>query len=253
MCARFSLYATPAQIALLLDIEIPDTPPRYNIAPTQTVLGAIERTGERQLREFRWGLIPSWAKDPSIGNKMINARAETVIEKASFRNAFHRRRCVIPASGFFEWKHDTIEEEVVDDRDRQGPSLFEEFDIPRRKTKSKTIKQPYYFGLKHDEPFGLAGLYEYWHDPNGEKVRSCTVITTEPNELVAPFHDRMPAIIRKPDLDLWLDCDRASTNEAASLLAPIEADEMFLAPVTTALNDPNNEYPELLAGIRSPD
>jgi putative SOS response-associated peptidase YedK len=240
------LYATPAQIALLLDIEVPEVLPRYNIAPTQMLLGAIERDGQRQLREFRWGLIPSWAKDMGVGNKLINARAETVIEKPSFRKAFQTRRCVIPASGFFEWKHDTIEEEVRNVTSKEGPSLFEEFDIPRPKTKTKTIKQPFYFGLKTGEPFGLAGLYEYWHSPTGEKVRSCTVITTDPNELVAPYHDRMPAILRKADVQTWLDGDVA---EAERLLAPIPAQDMISAPVSPELNNPNNEYPELLEGV----
>jgi putative SOS response-associated peptidase YedK len=246
MCARFSLYATPAQIALLLDIEVPEVLPRYNIAPTQMLLGAIERNGERQLREFRWGLIPSWAKDTSVGNKLINARAETVIEKPSFRKAFQTRRCVIPASGFFEWKHDTIQEEVKADKSQEGPSLFEEFDIARPKTKTKTIKQPFYFGLKTGEPFGFAGLYEYWHSPDGEKVRSCTIITTEPNDLVAPYHDRMPVILLKEDVQTWLD---GETPEAERLLAPIPAKNMISAPVSPELNNPNNEYPELLEGV----
>ncbi|MFI5384931.1 MAG: SOS response-associated peptidase [Fimbriimonadales bacterium] len=246
MCARFSLYATPAQIAQLLEIEVPAFEPHYNIAPTQTVLGAIEREGERQLREFRWGLIPSWAKDPAIGNRMINARSETILEKPAFRNAFQRRRCVIPANGFFEWKHDVVEEEVKPPSSGV-PSLFDEFGIPKRKTRTKTLKQPFFVSLKSGEPFALAGLYEYWHGA-GEKVRSCTILTTRPNELVEPLHDRMPVILRKADLEAWLDCEDG-IEPAEALLEPLPASEMMAVPVSSLVNDPNNDVPEVLARI----
>jgi putative SOS response-associated peptidase YedK len=248
MCARFSLYATPAQIAKLLDIEVPEILPRYNIAPTQMLLGAIEKNGERQLREFRWGLIPSWAKDISVGNRMINARVETLLEKSAFKTAFQRRRCIIPANGFFEWKHDTVEEEVVAKAREGAPSLFEEFDVPKRSSKKKTIKQPYFLALKSGEPFGFAGLYEYWRDPAGEMVRSCTILTTEPNELVAPLHDRMPVIVKKADLEAWLDCEHHDPSSLGDILDPLPSVEMTSTPVSTLVNDPNNETAAILAG-----
>lgn len=238
MCARFSLYATPAQIAELLEIDVPELTPGYNIAPTDTVLGAIERDGERQLREFRWGLIPSWAKDIKVGTKMINARSETIAGKSAFRNAFLRRRCVIPASGFFEWRHDLVEETIPAKNDAT-PTLFEEHGIARPKTKQKTVKQPFFIGLKSGEPFGFAGLYEYWRSPDGEKVRSCTILTTHPNELVAPLHDRMPVILRKSDLEAWLDCEHSDHVER--LLEPLPADQMTAFPVSSAVNDPSNK------------
>jgi putative SOS response-associated peptidase YedK len=247
MCARFSLFATPDQIAELLDLEVSEVLPRYNIAPTQMLLGAIEKDGERQLREFRWGLVPSWAKDESVGQRMINARSETVLEKPAFRRAFEKRRCVIPASGFFEWKHETVQEEILDDARREAaPSLFEEFDIPRPSKKAKTIKQPYFFSLADGATFGFAGLYEYWRNASGDLLRTCTIITTEPNELIAPFHDRMPVMLRKPELECWLDCASEDLVEAERLLRPLAAQEMRCAAASMAVNDPRNESAAIL-------
>lgn len=248
MCARFSLYATPDQIARLLDIEVPEVEPHYNLAPTNMLLGAIERDGHRELRQFRWGLIPSWAKDMSVGTKMINARAEGLLDRGSFKNAFFKRRCVLPANGFFEWKHEEIEEEVPV-KSTKAPSLFEEFQIERPKTRKRTLKQPYFLGMKSGEPFALAGLYEYWRDPQGEKVRSCTIVTTEPNALVAPLHDRMPVIIRKQDLETWLNCDDPDWDAAFQLLKPLDPGEMIATPVSSLVNDPNNDSPEVLERI----
>lgn len=245
MCARFSLFATPAQIAQLLDLEVPEVLPRYNIAPTQMLIGAVERDGERQLREFRWGLIPSWAKDASVGNRMINARAETLQEKPAFRNALERRRCVIPASGFFEWKHESVAEDVPEPK---GTSLFDDFNIPKRKTKSRTLKLPFFLSLASGEPFAFAGLYDTWRDPAGNLVRSCTIVTTRPNELVAPLHDRMPVMLKKDQLERWLDC-RNPSEGIQELLGPLRSSEMAATPVSTLVNDPNNECPEILARL----
>ncbi len=248
MCARFNLFATPQQIAKLLDIDVPKFGPRYNIAPTQVLLGAVLREGGRQLREFRWGLIPSWAKDAKVGSKMINARSETLLEKPAFRNAFAKRRCVIPASGFFEWKHETIEEEIADDRIREAsPTLFEEYDIPRSaKAKSRVVKQPYFFGLASREPFAFAGLYEYWRDGAGELIRSCTILTTRPNSLIEPLHDRMPVILRPPHLDRWIDCESNISASVQDLFEPFPANEMMGIEVSTSVNDPNNDSPGLM-------
>ena len=237
MCARFSLFATPAQIAELLDLAIPEVEPQYNIAPTETILGAIERDGIRQIRQFRWGLIPSWAKDASAGNRMINARSETVLEKAAFRSAFQRRRCVIPASGFFEWKEEKVEAAAT-----SPPSLFDEVEIPRRtKGKLRTLKQPYFIDLKSHELFAFAGLYEYWRDPASELIRSCTILTTRPNEVVEPLHNRMPVMLRKPEFEAWLDCENPNLEIPESLLAPLPAEIMEAVPVSPAVNDPKNK------------
>ncbi len=250
MCARFSLYATPAQIAELLEIDVPEVEPQYNIAPTDLVIGAIEKEGKRQLREFRWGLIPSWAKNPAVGTKMINARSESILEKPAFRNAFMRRRCAIPANGFFEWKHETIEEAPAPERQPAVPSLFEEFNIPKRsKPKAKALKQPYFVSLQSRESFAFAGLYEYWRDGQGELTRSCTILTTQPNELIATLHDRMPVILRKHDLETWLDCSNPNLDLPQSLLQSLPASEMSAVPVRPSVTDPHSASPRSIAGI----
>lgn len=234
MCARFSLYATPAQIAELLELDVPEIRPQYNIAPTEMLLGAIERDGVREWREFRWGLIPSWAKDASVGTKMINARAETLLERPAFRNCFERRRCAIPASGFFEWTEATTAEP------NPGVSLFEEFTVPR---KAKAVKQPVFFRLRSGEPFAFAGLYDTWRNDAGERIRSCTLITTTPNDLVAPLHDRMPVLLRKGDLADWFERD------PGSVLRPFPSNEMEGIPVSPAMNDPRNKAPLVLEAL----
>ena len=168
MCGRFTLTADPNDLREAFPwVNIPEgVGPRYNIAPSQPV-AVIPNDGQNQLNFFVWGLIPSWAKDPTIGNKMINARAETLTEKPSFRTAFRRRRCLIPASGFFEWKQN-----------------------PGGKTKT-----PMYIRLKSGKPFALAGLWERWDSPDGSTVFSCTIITTQPNELMQGIHNRMPVML----------------------------------------------------------
>ena len=198
MCARFSLTASPAEIARLLDVDPGEVAERIQISPTDQVIAAVVKEGERQIREFKWGLIPSWAKDPKIGQKMINARSETLTEKPAFRKAFEKRRCVIPASAFYEWKQ--IEVEASPAKPDSAPSLFEEFDIRRPAKKPKILKQPYAIGLKSGEPFALAGLWEVWSDEDGNRIRSCTVVTTSPNSMVAELHDRMPVMLQRDQL-----------------------------------------------------
>lgn len=237
MCARFSLFATPDQIADLLGLEFPPTPPRYNIAPTQPVVGAVLREDGRELREFRWGLVPSWAKELSIGSRMINARAETILEKPAFRNAILRRRCVIPASGFFEWKEEMAAPAAE-------TSLFGDADLPPRP--ARKFKQPYFLGLKSGEPFGLAGIYDYWRNPEGELIRSCAVLTTVPNDLVAPLHDRMPVILREADVAIWIDPQGYGMDEIGPMLTPIPAEEMTALRANPAVNDPRHEDPDVL-------
>ena len=156
--------------------DIPDDlPPRYNIAPSQPV-AVIPNTGDNTLSMYKWGLIPSWSKDPAIGDRMINARSESLAEKPSFRNAYRRRRCLILADGFYEWK--------------QNPGM--------------KSKQPVYIRLKTELPFAFAGLWEIWNSPDGSEIRSCTIITTQPNSLLEPIHNRMPVILPPDAYNQWL-------------------------------------------------
>jgi putative SOS response-associated peptidase YedK len=175
MCGRFTLASPFVAVTERFHAAAPpDLRPRYNIAPGQEVLCVI-RDGANRIEPLRWGLIPFWAKDPAIGNRLINARAETVAEKPSFRSAFAKRRCLVVADGFFEWR-------------------------PAGKR-----KVPVYIFLKSKKPFGFAGLYESWKDPGGREIRTCTIITTEANEIVRPIHDRMPVILPEGVEDRWLD------------------------------------------------
>ena len=196
------------------DPNIPNLPPRWNVAPSQDIPAVrLDRHGKRRLVSLRWGLIPYWAKDAKIGYRTINARAETVATAPAFREAFRKRRCLIPADGFYEWQ-------------KQGGT-----------------RQPYRVILKDGAPFALAGLWERWRNPeNGEKVESCTIIVTDANELVAPLHDRMPVIIDPADFDAWLDTSRG-TETAQALLKPYPAETMTAYPVSKHVNKPENDDP----------
>ena len=197
--------------------------PRYNIAPSQEIGAILETDGERIATELRWGLIPSWAKDAGVGNKLINARAETLCEKPSFKNAFRARRCIIPASGFYEWAK-----------------------------KGAGAKQPFYFYLKEKPVFGFAGLREEWLDrESGELVETCTIITTEANEVLEPVHDRMPVILKAEDYDRWLDAQVKDTAALQNLLTPYPADEMAAYAVGKAVNNPAYDAPELIDRLNS--
>jgi putative SOS response-associated peptidase YedK len=167
---------------------------------------------------LRWGLIPSWAKDPAMGAKLINARAETVAEKPSFRSAFRHRRCLVVADGFYEWQ------------------------------KQEGKKQPFYFRLQDGQPFAFAGLWESWKDPNGEVVDSCTILTTEANQLMQPIHDRMPVILASQDYDLWLD-PTVQSEQLQNLLQPFPSEAMVSYPVSTKVNKPTNDTPELVNSL----
>jgi putative SOS response-associated peptidase YedK len=219
MCGRFTLTVDPAD----LQEAFPDTAfppkfaPRFNIAPTQPIL-AIPNDGKNAADFFVWGLIPSWAKDPSIGNKLINARAETLAEKPSFRGGFKYKRCLILADGFYEWK-------VVPDQ---------------------KAKIPHFIFLKGREPFAFAGLWDEWHGPDGGSLRSATIITTEPNELMATIHNRMPVILHPRDYARWLDPSHQTPADLTPLLRPFPADQMSAHPVSTLVNSPGNDRPELV-------
>ncbi|HEX8289879.1 MAG TPA: SOS response-associated peptidase [Pyrinomonadaceae bacterium] len=197
--------------------------PRYNIAPMQIVPVVRDAASDRQISTFKWGLVPSWSKNAEIGNRMINARAETITEKPSFREAFRNRRCIIPASGFYEWQ----------------------------KTE-KGAKQPFYFYLKEREVFGFAGLWEEWIDKeSGELLETCTIITTEANEVLKPVHDRMPVILKPEDYDQWLDLKEKNTDKLQKLLVPYIAKEMDLHPVSRSVNVITTNNAELIAPINS--
>jgi putative SOS response-associated peptidase YedK len=192
-----------------------DLDPSYNIAPTQQVAVVIDE-GVRRLVPVQWGLVPSWAKDPSVGNKMINARAETITEKASYRNAFKKRRCLVVADGFYEWQ------------------------------KTGDGKRPIYIRLKSGKPFGFAGLYEVWEPPEGEALTTCTIITTEANELMKPIHDRMPVIVPKEKQDLWLDPGVKDQESLLDLLKPYPAVDLEAYPVSRRVNSPANNSPDCI-------
>lgn len=221
MCGRFTSNAKPEQIEKEFKVGKLNPKifkPRYNIAPTQMIPAVLETDGERIVNELRWGLIPRWAKDESIGNKLINARAETLAEKPSFKNAFRARRCIIPASGFYEW---------------QG--------------RGTGAKQPFYFYLKEREVFGFAGLYEEWLDKeSGELLETCTIITTEANKVLEPVHDRMPVILKAKDYEQWLDEKEKDTDKLQKLLVPYPSKEMASHAVSKAVNSPTYDSPELI-------
>ncbi|HSM80336.1 MAG TPA: SOS response-associated peptidase [Nodosilinea sp.] len=219
MCGRFSLNQTGEDLARAFHLEPPPpVVPRYNIAPTQP-LATVVATTENPAPHFQfllWGLIPSWAKDPTIGSRLINARAETVAEKPSFRAAFKRRRCLILADGFYEWQAQA-----------------------GRKT-----KQPHYIFLKDHAPFAFAGLWEHWSDPtSGGELQTCTILTTAPNELMEPIHNRMPVILPPVDYAAWLDPNYNQPQVLQSMLRPYEAEAMACHPVSTAVNKPQNDSP----------
>lgn len=222
MCGRFTLTIDPnhLQEAFPWAVIPGDLAPRYNIAPSQPV-AVIPNTGDNEVTLFKWGLIPSWSKDPSIGDRMINARAETLAEKPSFRNAFRRRRCLILADGFYEWKQ-----------------------IPGSKT-----KQPVYIRLNDNRPFAFAGLWEIWASNDGSEIRSCTIITTQPNSLVETIHNRMPAILLPGDYTQWLNKDDQPASELSRLLNPYPAEEMTAFPVSKLVNAPQYDAPDLIQPI----
>jgi putative SOS response-associated peptidase YedK len=194
--------------------ELPFLDASYNIAPTQDVLAVRATTeGKREMACLRWGLIPSWAKDTSISSYTSNARAETLLEKPSFKNSFRSRRCLIPADGFYEW----------------GKVGREKF--------------PYYFRMKEDGPFAFAGLWDRWRDPEGTLIESCTIVTTTPNELLEPLHNRMAVILRPDQFSLWLDPTMTRAEELMDTLVPYPADEMESFRVSKFVNNTRNNTP----------
>ncbi len=217
MCGRFTLTVDPGELKQAFENYTFPTQftRRFNIAPTQPVL-AIPNDAKNAAGFFVWGLIPSWAKDPSIGNRLINARGETIAEKPSFRGGFKYKRCLIPADGFYEWKAD--------------PG-----------TKNKT---PYFIHMKDRRTFAFAGLWDEWHAPDGGALRTCTIITTTPNELMSALHNRMPVILDAKDFDRWLDPAPQTPENLLPLIKSFPADEMSAYAVSTLVNKPGNDRPE---------
>ena len=221
MCGRFTQMRSWSELVALYRISenVPprNVPARYNVAPTQEVAAVRLRraTSERELVLMRWGLVPFWAKDIKVGYRMINARAETVARLPAFREAFKRRRCLIPADGFYEWQ-------------KTGGGR----------------KQPYFITSDGERPVTFAGLCETWKSPQEERIESCAIIVTEANELIRPIHDRMPVILDPEDFDMWLDLERGG-EEAQRLLKPYEG-ELTVRPVSTRVNNVRNDDPGLI-------
>ncbi len=221
MCGRYAIVLDSGG-SLQRRFSLEDVPggpaTHFNVAPTQT-MPVVVRNSPNHVEMMRWGLIPSWAKDAAIGSRMINARAETVAEKPAFRKPFRSQRCLVPASGFFEWK-------------REGDT-----------------KTPHFIHLTDEPLFAFAGLYDRWHDPNGEIVQSYTILTTEPNALMRGIHNRMPVILDREDEDLWLDPDISEPERLLPLLRSYPATAMEAYPVSRMVNSPQNDSPLILEKV----
>ncbi|NJL87634.1 MAG: SOS response-associated peptidase [Leptolyngbyaceae cyanobacterium SM1_1_3] len=212
MCGRYTQSHSGEAIAAAFELAaVPTVTVSYNIAPTQLVSVVLAAESGRQHSLMRWGLVPGWAKDPSIGNRLINARAETVHEKPSFRTAFRRRRCLVIADGFYEW----------------------------HRLKDSKTKQPYYFQRRDRQLFAFAGLWEHWQNEQ-EAISSCTLLTTQPNSLLAPVHDRMPVMLPAEVYDRWLNPQEQRPESLQPLLVPYTATEMQRYPVSQQVNNPSH-------------
>ncbi len=217
MCGRYTLSTPGDAVAELLQLEpAPQLAPRYNIAPTQES-AVVRQTGDRRvLLPLRWGLVPYWAAEPGIGNRMINARSESAAEKPAFRSSLRRRRCLVPADGFYEWR------------------------------RTPAGKQPYLIRLVTGEPFAFAGLWDRWVPHEGEPIESFTILTTRPNELMAKVHDRMPVILPPRHHGPWLDPRERRPERLEPLLQPFPTAEMTAFPVATIVNRPVNDVAECI-------
>ena len=225
MCGRYTLRSTDQDLVDAFALaEIPTLQPRFNIAPSQeaSIVRVLESGGGREHSLLRWGLVPHWASDPSIGNRLINARCESAAIKPSFRTAFRRRRCLVPCSGFYEWKAlDTT--------------------APRRQR-----KQPYYIRRADEQPFAFAGLWDHWRGPDDVEIESYTILTTNPNELMRSLHNRMPVILGPDDYELWLDPAVQDVERLSGLLRPYVPDELTAYRVSTHVNSPKNDDPSCI-------
>jgi putative SOS response-associated peptidase YedK len=248
MCGRYAAAKDPAALAEEFGVAVPPEQllePDYNVAPTKRVYVVLEREQETGLRRelvvARWGLIPSWAKDPSIGSRLINARAETVAEKPSFRGAFAKRRCLVPADGYFEW---------------YAPASLEVKESPAVQA-GKPVKQPFFIHSADGSSLAMAGLYEWWRDPSREEADplawrlTCTILTTDASDEVGRIHDRMPMTIPREDWAAWLD--PATGPRASELLRPPTGPGLEAYPVSVAVNSVRNNSPDLIIALAAED
>lgn len=227
MCGRYTLTSKGDEVALLFDLtDIPALPPRYNLAPTQeaAVVRVPSPGAPRHLDLLRWGLVPYWAEDPSIGNRMINARSESVADKPAYRSSFRKQRCLIPTDGFYEWK------------------------------KEGKLKQPYHIRRKDRRPFAFAGLWSRWKPKGGvagdiQLLETFTILTTDANELIRPLHDRMPVIVGPESFDLWLDPRVDDRTRLQELLVPYDPSVMETVPVSRLVNSPANDVADCIAPL----
>jgi len=223
LCGRFTLFATYQY--LISDFDIQEMfeeayyEESYNIAPTHNIVSVINDGTKNRMGYLKWGLIPSWAKDEKMASKMINARSETVDEKPSFKKSFYQKRCIIPMDSFYEWK-------------REGK-----------------MKTPMRIKLKDDSLFGVAGLWDSWKAPSGEVIHTCTILTTQPNELMAEIHDRMPVILPKEHQKEWLNPSNQDKEQLKSLLVPFPATQMLAYEVSNKVNSPRNNSAELIQRV----
>lgn len=224
MCARFTLAAPPDALVELFDLDLLlDILPRYNVAPTQNVLSVrLSSEGKREYVPLRWGLVPSWANDVAIGQKLLNARSETVGEKPAFRDAIRKRRCLIAADGFFEWK-----------------------------TADKK-KLPYHIHRPDHRPFAFAGIWERWEAPDGKPLETCSILTTAANDLLRPLHERMPVILPKQQHARWLDPNVKQAKELEDLFAPLPDDDLTMNAVTPKVNRPQFDDPSCIVPLDAP-
>ena len=224
MCGRFASTSPPGALASYFGAEAPADPdseatPDYNVAPTRDVATVRVRERIRRLDYLRWGLVPRWAKDLRIGSKMINARAETIATKNAYRSAFKRRRCLVAADGFYEWRR-------LDDK----------------------TKQPMYIHRADGDPLAFAGLHERWTDAEGlREIHTCTIITTTPNDMMAPIHDRMPVLLAPRDWERWLDPANEDVDELQPLLIPAPDELLTAYAVSTEVNNVRNNHADLIA------
>ncbi len=221
MCGRYRLSAVERIEERFEAEQTEELRPRYNIAPTQPVPIIRQQDGRRTVSLVRWGLVPCWAKDASIGSRMINARSETVLQKQAFRGSFAGRRCLIPSDGFYEWM------------------------------KAGGRKRPFHFGMKDDGLFAFAGLWDRWEPPDGAPVESCTILTTSANSLVADLHDRMPVILPPAHYEMWLASPPSETSRLIDLLAPFDPALMRRYQVSAMVNKPENDTPDCVAPVNA--
>jgi len=223
MCGRYSITVTLEELMVRYTIGVANVPyhrPKYNVAPGQMVLAVISDGRTNRLGELRWGLIPSWAKDEKIGSRLLNARAETAAEKPAFRGPLRTKRCLVPADGFYEWR-----------------------------TEPDGGRQPMRIVLRKGGVFSMAGVYETWITPDGRRIGTVAILTTEPNELMATIHNRMPVILRPEDEALWLDRSVRDPEALRHLYEPYPADELEAYPVSKAVGSVRNDDPSLIAPL----